>query len=349
MTRTLSGLLSLSLAFTALSSHAGSPATLLSDTHVRAAKPDRNYNNTNNLHVYQGVTRSTLLQFDTSAFSGTVTSATLTLLVETVVNPGSIEVRRLLSAYDPATVTFATQPTSGVAIDGAVNIIPGDATNVITIDITPAAQAWLDDPSSNFGIILLATNNARVRFASTESGTTAPALDVMTDGVMPPTGPLAISEVFADTSAGIVTINGANLADVSASFVGGSYPVVLLGDQGMLNVTSSSDSQIVADLPGGLADGDYLLTVMRAPMGEGVTGTYDLTIGAVGPIGPTGPTGPQGDQGPQGDPGPQGCPEGPRVRRDRRVSRVRRDRRVSRVQRDRRVSRVRRGHRALPV
>src|SRR5262249_27698018 len=51
--------------------------------------------------------------------------------------------------------------------------------------------------------------------------------------------------------------------------------------------------------------GSYLLVVSNGSSANH-TGTFDLTIGMVGPPGPQGPTGPQGLQGLQGEVGPQG-------------------------------------------
>lgn len=85
-----------------------------------------------------------------------------------------------------------------------------------------------------------------------------------------------------------------------------------------LTVVSSSESQIIANLPLVMMDGSYQLVVktglglMRIDVFEGVTigaeGPQGET-GTVGPEGPQGPAGPQGLPGPQGDPGPAG-PQG---------------------------------------
>lgn len=120
-------------------------------------------------------------------------------------------------------------------------------------------------------------------------------------------------------------------------------PRVTLGEQGRLEVLSSSPTEIVVhcfvdnspDPDFDCLDGDYELKVAigrrshhdddddddddhddhdgrKGRAGDGDrdgradVDTYDLTIGAVGPVGPTGSTGPQGDQGPQGATGPQG-------------------------------------------
>lgn len=77
-------------------------------------------------------------------------------------------------------------------------------------------------------------------------------------------------------------------------------------------VVSHTSTQIVANLPNGIGVGSYLLSVTAS----GTIGSFDLTLGAVGPQGPMGPQGPtgpagaQGAQGPAGPAGPQGA-QGP--------------------------------------
>jgi hypothetical protein len=96
-----------------------------------------------------------------------------------------------------------------------------------------------------------------------------------------------------------ITIAGTNLLPSSGS------PVVHL-DGASLTLVSSTSTQIVADLPAGLAAGSFRLTVSN---GTSTTGVFDMTYGAVGPQGATGPAGPSGPQGPAGPTGPAG-PEG---------------------------------------
>src|SRR5580700_1108453 len=86
-----------------------------------------------------------------------------------------------------------------------------------------------------------------------------------------------------------ITITGTSLTATGA-------PVVKL-DAATLTLASSSSTQIVANLPAGLAAGTYRMTVNN---GSGTTGIFDVTNGAVGPQGPTGATGPAGPQGPSG-------------------------------------------------
>lgn len=101
---------------------------------------------------------------------------------------------------------------------------------------------------------------------------------------------------------------GTNQLTIVGSGFGTGTPTVKIDTQ-TAAVVSHSATQIVVNMPSGIGAGDYLLSV--AVTGGG-TGTFDLTLGAVGPQGPQGPQGIQGSQGaqgPQGYPGPQG-PQG---------------------------------------
>ncbi|HXM42663.1 MAG TPA: IPT/TIG domain-containing protein [Bryobacteraceae bacterium] len=74
-----------------------------------------------------------------------------------------------------------------------------------------------------------------------------------------------------------ITITGASLTATGA-------PVVKL-DSATLTLVSSSSTQIVANLPAGLAAGTYRMTVNN---GSGTLGVFDVSNGVVGPQGPAG-------------------------------------------------------------
>lgn len=74
-------------------------------------------------------------------------------------------------------------------------------------------------------------------------------------------------------------------------------------DGAALGLVSTSNDQIVANLPASVAAGTFKITV-RTKGGE--SAKFDMTYGAVGPQGPAGLVGPQGQQGPPGVAGPSG-------------------------------------------
>jgi len=138
----------------------------------------------------------------------------------------------------------------------------------------------------------------------------------------PPGAHLDVTEVFVD---------GTSIMIIGTDLDFGSGPLsVTLGEFGALTITGTpSDTMIEVDLPVGIFDGDFLLTVSNGTR-QSQNDEYDLTIGAVGPPGPpgadgadstvagppgppgadgadgadstvAGPPGPPGEQGPQGD------------------------------------------------
>lgn len=112
-----------------------------------------------------------------------------------------------------------------------------------------------------------------------------------------------ILNVTENTQGTQITIVGRDL--------GNATPKVALGGTA-LKVASSTSSNIIADLPAGIAPGAYLLSVSTG-RGWHRIALFNATVGQIGPPGPAGPpgaTGPQGKTGPQGATGPQG-PTGP--------------------------------------
>ncbi|WP_313901039.1 IPT/TIG domain-containing protein [Occallatibacter riparius] len=115
----------------------------------------------------------------------------------------------------------------------------------------------------------------------------------------------------------------ANTITITGNNFGTKAPTVTL-DAATLTLVSNTNTQIVANLPGGILPGSYHLTVHKAENGKGHddnddksdVANLDVTLGVQGPQGPQGiqgPQGPQGIQGPQGPTGPQGPvgPQGP--------------------------------------
>ena len=76
-----------------------------------------------------------------------------------------------------------------------------------------------------------------------------------------------------------ITIRGTN-------FDNGDPPTVTLGQQGPITICSVSGTEIVAELPNSLTDGDYRVAVSTGPAVTDYS-EYDLTVGAVGGGGPS--------------------------------------------------------------
>lgn len=291
----------------AVSAQAGE-VPLTQDAEVRASQPDTLFGGRNNMAVREAQLQQSLLQFDLSGYSGTVANATLTLPIRSVSRTGSFEIRRLLSAWDEGSVNFNNRPVTSSQVEATQAVADSDANRPLDIDVTALVQALIDDPANDFGFALLPSGPIYIKIGSGETAN-GPTLSVEVEGP-PPLDPLVIENVF---------VGDDNLSISGQNFDNGDSPTVSLSGVGELMVTQSNSSMIVASFPAGsLADGDYLLTISTGPE-PGQTGSYNLTIGAVGnqgppgPQGPQGETGPEGPQGPQGDAGPQGetGPQGP--------------------------------------
>ena len=84
----------------------------------------------------------------------------------------------------------------------------------------------------------------------------------------------------------------------------GLAPTVIFATT-MLAVVSFTNKSVTATLPKGFVPGTYSMVIVNS---NDQAATFDVTLGAVGPMGPQGPAGVQGPPGAQGTPGSQGPP-----------------------------------------
>jgi hypothetical protein len=259
----------------------------------------------NNQHI-------SFLAFDLGALppgttSASISKANLILYVNAVASAGTVELRPVTSAWDEAGVNYNNQPSYGKVIaTAAVGPKPND---YVVVDITTAVQQWLDYPSTNFGLAILAsgaTPNTAVQFDSKESSTTSQAakldisfVDGATASTTGPQGP--VGPAGPQGTAGPVGPIGAQglKGDVgpigTQGLKGDTGPVGATGPQGPAGLTG----------PQGVK-GDTGLTGPQGLKGDvGPIGTQGLK-GDTGPVGATGPQGPAGLTGPQGVKGDTG-------------------------------------------
>jgi hypothetical protein len=117
-----------------------------------------------------GGTRRTFAQFNpatlpTGTTGADINKATLRLFVDEVILPGNIDIHRVTSAWDESSLTLNNSPTFNLN-PFAANIAFGnsDEHKFITVDITNEVKNWIDNPTTNFGIVLLAQSGANVKF-----------------------------------------------------------------------------------------------------------------------------------------------------------------------------------------
>jgi hypothetical protein len=263
-------------------------ATLVADAHVSSARPDVNAGTLTNLNVGGGYTA--LVQFDLSMLppgttAAQVTRALLMVYCNRADTPGLVAAQPLGSAWGEYSVTFATLPTLGAAVQTTQVSAPD---TFVAFDVTATVQGWIGSPTSNNGLALTA-GSAVVQFDSKENDETghAPQLQIVlaaggagTQGAVGPAGPAGPQ--------GVAGLNGAQGSQGPMGLqglVGSAGAPGIAGPPGVAGPAGATGPQGVAGLPG-----------------NGIPGA----TGPAGPAGQAGAAGLQGVQGPAGVAGPQG-------------------------------------------
>ena len=291
-------------------------ATLIADAHVSSARPSVNSGAISNLYVGSGYTA--LVQFSLASLPGAATAAqvskaTLRIYCNRVDTPGSVTLEAVGSSWGEYSVTFATLPSLGAALQTAQVTQAGA---YITFDVTATVQGWIASPATNNGFAITAATSA-VQFDSKENDLTAhPAsLDVTLvsqgpAGAIGPAGPAG--PAGANGATGPTGPSGATGATGPAGASGPAGPQGPAGGlsyQGTYTSTSNYDSGAVVSYAGSsyssLVSANHGNTPPLYPAFWGLL--------AAAQIGPTGPAGPQGSQGVAGPAGPLGVagPQGP--------------------------------------
>lgn len=303
---------------------------LTGDAHVNLSRSSTNFGTLANLYVGNGNTA--LLQFNLSTLpsgltAGQISRATLTLFVNRVNNGGAVNLSPVSSAWSESTVTYATLPAIGAAVNSFTAAAAGQ---YVTVDVTSLVQGWVTTPASNNGFALT-SSVANVLLDSKENDETGHAaeLDITINstgatgpqgpaglqgiqgvpGVIGPVGPAGASGATGATGATgylsqVTTYNaGTNYAQGNIVFYAGStYQSSINSNTG--NVPSAGTPWTLIAEAG--ATGAVGLQGLQGIQGlTGPQGPQGAT-GATGNTGPTGLAGPQGSIGLTGPQGPQG-------------------------------------------
>ena len=194
-------------------SAAYSQITPLGDTYTSSADPTTNYGAQKTLDV-DAAKEITYIQFNLASVpsGASISQATLKLYVNTVSTAGAFELYAVNGAWTESALTYSIAPALGSVIDSNVPITTADKNQYILVPMTATVQGWLNTPSSNNGIALVAVGSFNATFDSKETTTTShpPELDI----------------VFAGGSGGITGINTA----AGSGLIGG-------GTSGTLNLS----------------------------------------------------------------------------------------------------------------
>src|SRR5262245_36492493 len=144
-------------------------ATLSDDAYTQSPSgTGTNYGVKKDLRVQGPPASNTIwksfIQFDMSTLpSGTTSSdvskATLKLFVNKVTAAGSFEVHVVNTGWTEPTITGASSPTIGalIAVNPTVAVTTASKGEFVTVDLTAEVMDWIDTPSSNHGIALVAS------------------------------------------------------------------------------------------------------------------------------------------------------------------------------------------------
>ena len=259
-----------------------------------------------------------LVQFDLSSLpnnvsAGNIQRALLTLYVNHINTPGSINILTANGIWTETGVNGTNAPVGSATLASGVAI--GNSGVYITVDATAAVQGWITDPSTNNGFLIQANGSTSVQFDSKESSATSHAavlsIYIANSGPAGPTGPQGLTGATGPTGANGVT--GPTGATGSAGANGATGPTGATGSAGANGVTGPTGATGSAGANGATgptgATGTVGAVGATGPTGaRGATGATGATgsAGATGAAGANGATGPQGPAGPTGPQGPQG-------------------------------------------
>jgi hypothetical protein len=224
-------------AFVLISSTAhATDVALTGDAHVSQLRSTTNFGTLSDLYVGNGNTA--LLQFDLSTLpsgltAGQVSRATLTVFVNRVNAGGVVSLSPVNSAWSESTITYATAPTIGTAVNSFTARAAGQ---YVTLDVTSLVQGWITTPASNNGFALT-SSAANLLLDSKENDETGHAANL--DITITSMGAQGIQGV-----PGIQGVAGAAGAQGPQGATGAIGPVGATGAAGTIGAVASLSSSV---------------------------------------------------------------------------------------------------------
>lgn len=245
-------------------------ATAGTDTYVVSTAPTTNYGSstfmaTGRASAPGGDTYRSLLKFDVSGVSGTVTQAILVLHFENTGSPGGypgqedIAVHEATSTWAESTVTWNTAPTFNPVAEAVTAIY---SEGFYEWDVTSLVSDWVSGASTNYGFLIKnadesTTDNAR-NFSTSDNSTASyhPALKVYTanasytivaKATVPAAGEVAVSYErgalrfnAAQSGAAVEVDYWGTGSPIDAEDVSGIASLIGEGGDGALSVTTGT-------------------------------------------------------------------------------------------------------------
>ncbi len=193
----------------------GAPPVTLNvtqDSYVNDLQPTTNFGSNSDVLVHNYGPKSGLAQFDLSSLTGTaVSSASLRLRLNSLKNPGAINLQIIDEAWSEANTTGGNQPAySNTAI--SIPLTLADAGNVVAVDVTGIVQDWYDGTRPNYGFRLQTDDNIKAEIDSMNSAGTPMFLAVTMFS-----GPANVAPELALIGPQSVGENGSLTINLSAS------------------------------------------------------------------------------------------------------------------------------------
>jgi hypothetical protein len=171
--------------------YSGTPNGLLpsDDTYIDGSSPLSNHGNDNSFQVRpdNGADRRGLVKFNLSSIpvNATITSANLYLYEQSNKAGQLTYIYRVTSNWSEGSATWLTWSLLGGDFDNGTSYftyIPNQNNCMVTLDITPLVQAWVNGTYNNYGLMLYSTGpNHIISYSSKEDGTASrqPKLDII--------------------------------------------------------------------------------------------------------------------------------------------------------------------------
>jgi len=158
----------------------------IADAPLRRAWPDTNFGDEDTLEIAYddntGHWAVTMLRFDLSSLpsDAVIDTADLRLFLNDASGASSVSIvaHYVTSSWDEATVTWNNSPSTGTS--GVAASIDDATGSYKSWEVSSFAQSWIDDPSSNHGVLLIGPEGGYYErwFASRESPGNSPRLEV---------------------------------------------------------------------------------------------------------------------------------------------------------------------------